>query len=157
MVGRARIWLVAAIALAGLWVACDKSSPEPEAPAYPYAYYPLDTGLYRIYQVDSIIYNETFANDTTSWQVMEVLTDTFYDLEGHLNYTIERSRRSDATQPWEIINVWQVGAIDGRIEKAENNLRFIKLTTPLKQEKPGMGMPISVDWMIYRTIMNVIV
>lgn len=114
-----------------LWMACDDGVPEPISPEYPYAYYPLDTGKFWIYQVDSIIYNETFANDTASWQVMEKITDTFYDLEDRLNYIIERSRRPDSNAAWEIINVWQIGNIDGRVEKVENNLRFIKLVTPL--------------------------
>lgn len=115
--------------LAAALISCDGPLYEPESPADPYRYYPLDTGKYIIYQVDSIIYNETFANDTTSWQVMEMLSDTFYDLNGRLNYTIERYRRSDAAAEWQLVNIWQVLYADGRVEKVENNLRFIKLAT----------------------------
>lgn len=118
--------------ITGGWLGCADPEPEPEAPAYPYAYYPLDTGKFIVYQVDSIIYNETFANDTTSWQVMEMLTDTLYDLEGRLNYRIERYRRPDADAAWEILNIWQVMRRDGTVEKIENNLRFVKMVTPLR-------------------------
>lgn len=117
-----------------LYMACDKPLPEPIAPDYPYAYFPLEDGKYVVYQVDSIIYNETFANDTTSWQVKEKITDTFYDLEGRLNYVIERSRRLSDTALWEEVDVWYAAQIDGKIEKVENNLRFIKLSAPLRND-----------------------
>lgn len=112
-------------------MACDQPVPEPTAPNYPYAYFPLDSGRYCIYEVDSIVYNETFANDTTSWLVREMVTDTFYDAEGRLNYSIERARRLTDADTWEVVDVWFAAQVDGKIEKVENNLRFIKLASPL--------------------------
>lgn len=113
------------------FTACETPEPELIAPDYPYEYFPTDSGRYCIYQVDSIVYNETFANDTSSWQVKEMVTDTFYDAEGRLNYTIERSRRLSAADAWEIMDVWHAAYVNGNVEKVENNLRFIKLAHPV--------------------------
>lgn len=121
--------LVAGLAIGALY-SCDKGLPEPIAPKFPYNYYPLDTGKYWEYAVDSIIYHETTANDTTFWYVREELVDTFYDLEDHLNFIIERSRRKTIADAWEVVNTWSVQAIDGKVIRNENNLRFIKLASP---------------------------
>lgn len=115
-----------------MWLhSCDEPLPEPIDARQPFQYYPLDTGKYIVYQVDSIIYNETFANDTTQWQVMELIADTMYDLNGRLNYVIERYRRPDVASDWQLTHIWQVLMTDGKVEKIENNLRFVKLVTPL--------------------------
>ncbi|MBC8172864.1 MAG: hypothetical protein H7X71_03065, partial [Chitinophagales bacterium] len=95
-------------------------------------YYPLSVGKYLIYNVDSIIYNETIADDTTNWQIKEELIDTFYDAEQRLNFVLERSRRLSDTLSWQTEYVWSVLDNNGNIEKTENNLKFIRLISPVR-------------------------
>ena len=58
-----------------------------------YSYFPLQTGKYLIYQVDSIIYD--FApgggtvRDSFRTFVKEIFADTLSDQTGQLNFTIE--------------------------------------------------------------------
>ncbi len=96
----------------------------------PYPYYPLEVGKYIVYSVDSIQYHVTTPHDTSHYQVNELLSDTFYDNESHLNYTIERYSRLNDSLEWILDNVWNVLAVDNQIQKIENNLRFIKLASP---------------------------
>lgn len=113
-----------------VFFACDETEP-PETLATPLQYFPLEIGKFRVYNVDSINYHETIPNDTSSWQVKEIIVDTFYDLTNNLNYTIERYRRQTAADEWIIANVWSVMFDNGQLVKNENNLRFIKLVEPV--------------------------
>jgi hypothetical protein len=119
------------LVLAGIYFySCEETTDETTLES-PFEYYPFQTGKFIVYEVDSINYHETIPNDTSTWQVKELLIDTFYDLEQRLNYRIERYRRLDVTADWELTNVWNVLATNGQIQKVENNLRFIKLATPV--------------------------
>lgn len=109
---------------------CDKPLPEPIAPETPYAFSPLKIGNYWEYAVDSIIYHETTGNDTTLWFVREELIDTFYNLNGDLNYVIDRYRRKTDVDAWQLTNTWSVMQVDGKMIRNENNLRFVKLVSP---------------------------
>ena len=103
-------------------------------------YYPLHTGNFIIYSVDSIHYHdETIPDDTTHYEVKELLTDTFYDNENRLNYKIERYRRNDDSEEFVLSDVWSVLGINGQIQKVENNLRDIKLVGPISIDQSWDG------------------
>lgn len=111
-------------------ISCEEKQADVTSP--PAAdFYPMLTGKYIIYNVDSIIYNETIADDTTHWQIREQVMDTFYDLDNVLNFRIERSRRADELSAWQVLDVWSVRNKNGNIERDENDLRFIKLAEPV--------------------------
>lgn len=102
-------------------------------------YYPLEVGSSITYDVDSINYHEIVPNDTSFWIVKETLIDTFYDANNNLNFVIERNQKKNDTDAWLLVNVWNVMMVDGQIQKIENNLRFIKLTTPLAENSTWKG------------------
>lgn len=111
-------------------------------------YYPMKIGSWHIYDVDSITYNdftEPVTIDTFTYQVMEELTDTFYDLEGSLSYEITRSKRSGndsvnvESQPWEIADIWWVKNSSGNIERIEENIRYVSLLNPIREGKSWDG------------------
>lgn len=129
--------LLFALLLTGIY-SCEETTDNSEMDT-PFEYYPLSIGKFVVYTVDSINYHETIPNDTVAWEIKEILVDTFYDLNQHLNYTIERYRREPDSVNWNITNVWSVLAIDGQIQKVENNLRFIKLITPVKEQTNWAG------------------
>ncbi len=118
--------------------ACNPSVPEDIY--YPlYKYYPIKIGSSITYEVDSINYNEIIPNDTSYWLVKETLADTFYDLNNNRNYIIERYQKKTDTAEWQLANIWHVLMVDGQIQKVENNLRFIKMTTPVSENSEWDG------------------
>ena len=100
---------------------------------YKYSYFPLDSGHTVVYDVDSINVND-FTDpptiDTFTFQVMEVIGDTFIDLEGDLAYEIFRYKRKDTTMGWGSPRLWWAKRDITNLQKIEENVRYIKLTFP---------------------------
>ncbi len=107
---------------------------------YKYGYFRLDSGHYVTYDVDSIFsYNSSFTKDTAHYQLMEVVTDTFYDNLNQLNYELTLYRREDAGLPWVFDRKWFVIKTQYNVQKIEDNLRFIKLVFQPEQNKAWNG------------------
>jgi len=113
-------------------------------------YYPLEIGKYITYELDSIIYsrivctcNENctypFRRDTSNTQLREEVVDVFEDNLGDKNFVIERYFRKDASEPWKIKDVWNTKITDTRVERAEENLRFIKMVFPVSNTVTWSG------------------
>jgi hypothetical protein len=101
---------------------------------YEYNYFPLDSGNYIIYNVDSITYNfngVTYQRDTVRFQWMRVVGDTFYDNQNRLSYKLYYYRRPDSTYSnWTIDRVWWATLTTTNVQVQEDDLRFIKLVFP---------------------------
>jgi hypothetical protein len=108
---------------------------------YKYDYLPLDTGHYVIYDVDSIHYSYTGVEqrDTVSYQLMELVADTFYDNQNRLNYRLEIYRRSTPVEPWVINRVWYAFKDVTNVQKVEDDIRFIKMVFPPEDGKIWNG------------------
>lgn len=73
---------------------------------YKYGYLPMDTGKYITYNVDSIFsYNSSFTRDTVSYQLKELVADTFYDADNELSYRLELYRRPNSNAAWNLDRV----------------------------------------------------
>ncbi len=111
---------------------CGKNETE-TLPKSGKLYYPLNLGKEMIYDVDSIIYDPQSTGiikiDTFSWQIKEVLKDTFKDNSGEVNYTIERYSRFKGTQNWALENIFTSAITEQYALRTENNLRYIKFPT----------------------------
>ncbi|MEX0811209.1 MAG: hypothetical protein WD048_03265 [Chitinophagales bacterium] len=111
---------------------CSKKNSDYQ-PDYQYDYYPVDTGHYVIYQVDSITFDNNFnppRSDTNRYQIREYIESIFIDNEGREANRIERYVRKDSTQSWRIKNAWYSVLNQTSAERIEENLRFIKLVFP---------------------------
>lgn len=94
------------------------------------AYFPVDSGLTRFYQVDSVYWDEfTGLRDTVSYELKEILAGDFIDNQGRVNQRIERFRK-DNSGNWIISKVWYALRTNRTAENVEDNIRFIKLTFP---------------------------
>lgn len=117
--------------------------------AFNYEYYPLDSGKYVVYQVDSISsYRQDFKKDTASYQLMEVIGDTFYDNQNELSYEIDLYRRPNSSSPWTYDRKWYVKRTATNLQKVEDDIRFIKLVFPAKEDESWNGnifIPASAD------------
>ena len=118
-----------------LMTACkDKTDIEVVETDFGYEYFPLEIGKYRIYQVDSVVYDigpgDEQLIDTSTIQVREIITDTLTDNLGRTAYRIERSTRAEETEGWEVQDIWMAVGTEDKAEWIEENLRFIKMLFP---------------------------
>ena len=85
--------LVSCMFLVGvLFFSCEQDSIVPSA--IDTSYFPLQTGKYIIYDVDSVVYSNFFnTTDSFSFQVMEYIDSSYTDAGNEEAYRIVRSRR----------------------------------------------------------------
>ena len=110
-------------------------------------YYPLAIGNKLTYQVDSIYFNDFDGSiDTTYFQVTELYADTFVDIEGRINYRLERYyqyKKNEADSysdiPSYLKDVWFVTQTPATIERIEENVRFINLNHPIGEGREWDG------------------
>ncbi len=112
-----------------------------------YNYFPLDTGSYIVYHVDSIIHE--FADDLTNnpdslktfyhYEVKEVIDSTFIDGEGDKAFRISRYYRDTVTSPWSFTALWTAKVTNQSAQRVEENLRYVKLSFPVKENKSWNG------------------
>ncbi|MFM1744380.1 MAG: hypothetical protein RLZZ630_317 [Bacteroidota bacterium] len=117
-----------------LFVSCSSEMdevtlPDPEGTLL----FPIDTGLTRIYAVDSIYWDDfTGTHDTLNYLIREKIADTFNDLQGRPTQRIERFREVPG-DGWIIDRVWTTNRTNTTAERTEDNLRFIKLVFPTRE------------------------
>ena len=108
-----------------------------------YAYFPLRTGNYAVYRVDSIVYDFSpgggALRDSSVTFVKEVVADTLRDQTGLLQYQIERYERSSDTLPWQLKSIGTASRTPGQAIRTENNLRFLKLIFPMDRRSQWDG------------------
>lgn len=107
---------------------------------FAYDVYPISVDDYRSYDVDSIVYNDfTGEVDSFTYQMQELIADSFLDLEGRESFKFHRLFRADETEDWSIGDVWSITPSAERIEMLEENLAFNKLIFPLKFQSSWNG------------------
>lgn len=101
-------------------------------------YFPLSIGNTLVYEVDSINFFAGaggIVQDSTHSFVREQIVDTLLDNEGNILYKIERFVRKSDTLNWTIKDVWTASKDATRAFRTEENLRFVKMIFPLKEER----------------------
>ena len=101
-------------------------------------YYPLQVGKYITYNLDSTVFlnfGQTISDLTViHYQAQYVVDAQITDNLGRPAYRINRFLRTDSTQPWTPDNVFVAVPTQNSIEFVEDNLRFLKLMMPIKQD-----------------------
>ena len=155
-------YVVGLILLAG----CVKDS-ETIDPDFGFDYYPDEVGRYWVYRVDSTYHDHPDpevegVHETVSYQVKEVFSETFEDNEGREALRIERFKRPNEDAEWQIADIWMAVKTNRRVEKVEENVRFIKLAFPVDEfeswdgnalntlemeeyEYDSIGQPLSIE------------
>lgn len=117
---------------------CQDSTVEPVP--FDTSYFPLSTGKFIIYEVDSIVMSDFFnTTDTVHYQLMEAVDSAYTDAGGRQAFRIVRSRLDSLNGAWRIIDVWSANVTETTAEKVEENLRFIKLSFPVLLNKIWAG------------------
>jgi hypothetical protein len=120
-------------------LSCKKDRDE-VIPNVGYSYAGLEVGKYVIYNVDSHHYNVPFNIDTTvQFQIKEVIDSKYIDLEGEEAYKVIRYRKTSDSTQWFVQDVWNAKITATSYQKSEENIRYIKLTFPVKDNKTWNG------------------
>jgi hypothetical protein len=118
---------------------CQKSNPlVTDTPA---DYYPMHTGNYIIYRMDSLKFINVGSQDTLiSYLAKEVVEDSITDNLGQLSFRVVRYL-SDTTgiAAWTPSIAFMVTPLKGSVEVVENNLRYIKMVTPVQDWISWLG------------------
>jgi hypothetical protein len=138
------------VSLSALLYTCKKSTDNYTVD-YQYEYFPLDSGRYWIYKVDSVTFQENIG-DTVSFYVKEYIESYYPDNEGRPTARIERSRSNDTSFAWFITDIWFANRTQITGEKSEENLRFVKLLFPPEEGQTWKGnqyiqVTNSIEWM----------
>lgn len=119
---------------------CDKE-PEPiDTSSFEYHYFPLDSGKFWIYKVDSTIVKQQGAFiDSQSLYVKEEINEYYISAAFDTVYVIERSVSSNPNGPFSLQDLWTAELLTESGFRVEENLRFQKMTFPLDLGKKWEG------------------
>lgn len=132
--------LFAAIATLIFFNACKKEIVPSAEVNIGQEYFPLSIGHYIEYDVDSFLYNDFSKKiDTAKYEIRDEIVDTFSDNENRLSYIIYRYRRDSISEPWRELGTYYTTKTNFRVEVVEDNLRFIKLVFPVKENVKWYG------------------
>lgn len=118
---------------------CNKTQTYPTNPLN--TYYPLDTGKYILYRIDSLVFvNFGETSQFHSYLAKDTIDAILQDNLGRTTYRVHRFL-TDTLQanPWQDDITYTVTPTANTIELVENNLRFIKLTEPFTTDLTWSG------------------
>ena len=96
-------------------------------------YYPLETGKYIVYRLDSLVYtNFGSSQEIRSYDVKYSVDSEITDGLGRPAFRIIRSIRKDDTFQWQTDATFSATNTGNSLEFVENNLRFVKLQEPIR-------------------------
>ncbi len=98
-------------------------------------YYPVEVGKYIVYQLDSTVFtNFETTKEIHSYQVKDIIDAEITDNLNRPSFRIRRMIRDAAgLTPWVDNATFMVTPLSNSIEYVEDNLRFIKLKSPVKE------------------------
>lgn len=112
---------------------CNKEIIEPADTLRVEDYFPLDSGMYWIYDVQKIEIDAPIGKfDTSNFELKMLIKN--YD-EDNERYEFWRYSRVDSTLPWVNYDIVTVSIDQLTIQWVENNLRYVKLTNPIAENK----------------------
>jgi hypothetical protein len=103
-------------------------------------YFPLQVGKYITYNLDSTVFINFGERDTIiSYQAQDRVDAQITDNLGRPGYRIIRYIRKDSFEDWVPNNTFMIIPGFNSLEYVENNLRFLKLEVPIKQDFSWKG------------------
>lgn len=122
-----------------LFSGCNKSNPlVTDTPA---DYYPMKLGNFIIYRMDSLKFINVGSRDTTiSYLAKEVVEDSISDNLGRPSFRVTRYLSdTNGISEWTPSIAFMVTPLSGSVEVVENNLRIIKMVTPVQDYISWLG------------------
>lgn len=129
-------WL---LLFSALWLlSCSGESPVPDKG---WGYFPLDEGLYRIYDVTETVYNSQ-EETVSEYQLRERIANG-QEAEAVKLMVIER--RETDQEPWVAVQSVHVRRTNHMLEYREDNVPFVKLIFPLRTGREWDGNALNDD------------
>lgn len=98
-----------------------------------YGYFPLDSGMWRQYDVTFIEIDDTTNRyDTVRYQLFEKHAGWFLNAANDSMMRIERLYRDSSHHSWKPFGVWQAGIKGNDALQIEENIKFLKLKFPVQ-------------------------
>src|SRR4030095_4699539 len=136
-----RYFYVCFLGINFLLAGCSKQSAEISFPALN-NYYPLQTGRVLVYRLDSSLI-PLFGTELQikSYLAKDSIADTIRDNQERLSYRVYRFVTDTlAVEPWVPIGSYYITPVNNSVEVVdENNLRFIKLKEPVRNDFSWQG------------------
>jgi hypothetical protein len=129
-----RLWFTSLIVLLSGTTGCDKTVTETWEADSLSQWMPLVPGRSVTYRLDSTVYiSNNTAKVVRSYIVKDIVESAFTDNTGRKAYRIVRRRRdAKDTLQWNPNAVFTATPTGSSIEWVDNNLRFIRLSMPLR-------------------------
>jgi hypothetical protein len=132
------------LTLAGVVLSCDNGDFDPLQKDY--NYFPLQKGLYHVFDVQEIRYALSVA-ETLNYQLKTVVVDSFPNNEGTFTYVIHRSKRTEPSDEWAPDETWSARIDRKEAIVTEGNVSFVVLNFPV-------GKGTKWDGNAYNTLIN---
>ncbi len=120
------------------FTSCVKDKVEAPVDDHSIEYFPLQLGKYIVYAVDSVVFDDASGGnikDTVSFQMKEEVTGFQIALSGDTLFYLHRSRRKTPEEIWTVTDVWTSSRSSTEATRTEENLKFLKMTFPLRKGK----------------------
>ncbi|MCO6498024.1 MAG: hypothetical protein J5I50_10205 [Chitinophagaceae bacterium] len=103
-------------------------------------YYPLQIGKYIEYQLDSTLFiNFGQQKVVVTYLIKDVVDAQVVDNLGRPSYRVLRYIRKNSSENWLPSFAYLVTDADNKLELVENDLRYIKLINPVRQDVSWKG------------------
>jgi hypothetical protein len=118
-------------------VSCDSSD---ESPSFDRGknYFPVEAGLFQLYDVTDIRYTAGVP-ETLRYELKVVVTDSFPNAEGGYSYVLTRTKRNEGDLEFSPFDTWSARIDDREIVVNEENVPFLKLKLPLAKNDAWDG------------------
>lgn len=127
-----------------LFTSCDSDTPEPDASRLGFTFFPLETGIFRVYDAEEIRYS-VLGFDTIRYQLKEQVVDSFLNQTDTYTYVVHRFSRQDENTQWGLDSVWTARQTPIQAISIENNVPFIKLVFPVKEDVSWDGNALNAN------------
>lgn len=122
-----RKFLILLVGSVCLFQSCEESEI-PNVDLSGSGYYPLQVGNFWTYQMEQIDYL-LLGNDTSSYELRELISDSLVSSSGEVTYLI--SRQLWENEAWQTDSVWSVRKNSRSVVVTENGRAFVKLVFPV--------------------------
>ncbi len=115
-------------------------------------YFPLTSGNWVIYEVDSIVYDGfTQSVDTIEFELRVRVGKEFTDGEGSQAFEIERAYKLTDSSLFVVADIWHANYTTGGIEQVEENKRIVKMALPplLSSTWDGNAKNTDASWVYH--------
>jgi hypothetical protein len=120
---------VFAVLFAFVIAGCADPKEEPPVAIPGQEYFPLKTGSFIIYNVDS---TRIIQNQPTEYkyQLRVTVVDSFQNAEGNITYRLQREERGNESQSWRAAGTWSAYKSVKQAVVTEGTVSYVKLAFP---------------------------